>query len=49
MDEATKAFVKAQNVARYVDLIKTEDNPAKRETLLKLLAQEEAKLLKPST
>lgn len=35
MDESAKALVKAQNVA------------AKRENLLKPLAQEEAKLLKP--
>ena len=49
MDSSTKAFVETQNVARYVDLIKTEKDPTKRKLLLKLLTEEEAKLLKPST
>ena len=49
MDSFTKAFVEEQSVARYGDLIKAEKDPAKRKTLLKLLAEEEAKMLKPST
>jgi len=49
MDESTKAFVVAQNIAHYVDLIKVETNSARREMLLKLLAEEEVKRGQPST
>ena len=49
MDDFTKVFVERQNVARYIELIKTETDPAKRNVLLKLLAEEEAKQVKPST
>ena len=49
MDDFTKAFVERQNVARYIDLIKAETDPVKRDVLLKLLAAEEAKQVKAST
>jgi len=48
MDNSTKAFVERQNVARYIDLIKAETDPVRRELLLKLLAAEEAKQAKAS-
>jgi len=48
MDNFTKAFVERQNVARYIDLIKAETDPVKRDVLLRLLAAEEAKQAKAS-
>ena len=49
MDDSTKAFIKSRNIAHYIDLIKTETDPAKRKVLLKLLAEEEAKQGKASS
>jgi hypothetical protein len=53
MDEFTKAFAGRQNdaryniarynIAHYIDRLKTENDPVKRDVLLKLLAAEEAK------
>jgi len=49
MDSSTKAFVEGQNIARYADLIKSENDPAKRTILLTLLAEEKTKSLKSAT
>jgi len=35
-----KAFVERQNVVHYIDQLKTETNPDKRNVVLKLLAEE---------
>ena len=40
-------FVARQNIEHYRLLLKHETDPAKRETLLKLLAEEEAKFGDP--
>ena len=37
-------FIERQNITHYLDLLKSESDPAKRETLQKLLAEEKAKL-----
>ncbi len=47
MDDSVKAFVERRNIAHYIDRLSTEANPAQRDTLLKLLAEEEAKQIKP--
>jgi hypothetical protein len=36
-------FIERQNITHYLDLLKSESDPAKRETLQKLLAEEKAK------
>jgi hypothetical protein len=43
MAESMKAFVERQNVVHYIDLLKTETDPVKREALSRLLAQAGAK------
>ena len=40
MDESMKAFVERQNVVHYIDQLKTETDPAKRNMVLKLLAED---------
>ena len=40
MDESMKAFVERQNVVHYIDQLKTEIDPVKRNVVLKLLADE---------
>ena len=46
MDESMKPFVESQNVVHYVEQLKTETDPVKRNVVLKLLAEEMvAKLL----
>jgi hypothetical protein len=40
MDESMKAFVERQNVVHYIDQLKTEIDPVKRNGVLKLLAEE---------
>ena len=40
MDESTKSFVERQNVVHYVEQLKTETDPVKRNIVLKLLAEE---------
>ena len=49
MDDSVKAFVERQNIAHYMDQLKTETDPVQRDTLLKLLAEEEAKKIKAPT
>ena len=58
MDESMKAFVERQNVVHYIDQLKTELDPVKRnvvlkllaeEVVLKLLAEEEVKQVKAAT
>jgi hypothetical protein len=44
-----KAFVERQNIAHYMDQLKTETDRVQRDTLLKLLAEEEAKQIKAPT
>jgi hypothetical protein len=48
MDDSVKGFVERQNIARYIDLIKTETDPVKRKLLLRLLAAEQTKQIEPS-
>ena len=46
MDESMKPFVERENVVHYVEQLKTETDPVKRNVVLKLLAEEMvAKLL----
>ena len=40
MDESMKSFVERQNVVHYVEQLKTETDPVKRNVVLKLLAEE---------
>jgi hypothetical protein len=40
MDESMKPFVERQNAVHYVDQLKTETDPVKRNVVLKLLAEE---------
>jgi hypothetical protein len=40
MDESMKPFVERQNVVQFVEQLKTETDPAKRNVVLKLLAEE---------
>ena len=49
MDESMKAFVERQNVVHYIDQLKTEIDPVKRNVVLKLLAEEEVKQVKAAT
>lgn len=49
MDKSMEAFVERQNVMRYIDHLKTETDPAKRDFILKILAEEEAKQIKAGT
>ena len=49
MDRSMEAFVERQNVERYIDQLKTETDPVKRNVVLKLLAEEEVKQVKAST
>jgi hypothetical protein len=46
MDDSVKGFIERQNIAHYIDQLKTETDPFQRDTLLKLLAEEEAKQIK---
>lgn len=54
MDDFTKAFVGRQkfaryNIAHYIERLKTETDPVKRDVLLKVLAAEEVKQDNAST
>jgi hypothetical protein len=49
MDDTLKAFVERQNVAHYIDQLKAETDPVKRDTLLQLLAEEKTKQIKAAT
>ena len=49
MDDSVKAFVDRQNIAHYIDQLKIETDPVRRDMLLKLLAEEEAKQVKAAT
>ena len=49
MDRSMEAFVERKNVERYIDQLKTETDPVKRNVVLKLLAEEEVKRVKAST
>ncbi len=40
MDELMKPFVERQNVVHYVEQLKTETDPDRRNVVLKLLAEE---------
>lgn len=40
MDESMKSFVERQNVVQFVEQLKTETDPVKRNAVLKLLAEE---------
>jgi hypothetical protein len=46
MDDSVKAFIERRNIVHYTDQIKAETDPVKRNMLLKLLAEEEAKQIK---
>jgi len=43
MDEVMNAFVERQNIVHYIELLKAEADPAKRATVVRLLAEETAK------
>jgi hypothetical protein len=43
MDDSVKGFVERQNIAHYIDQLVDEPDLAKRNMLLKLLAEEVAK------
>ena len=45
MHDSVKGFIERQNIAHYIDQLKTEADPVRRDMLRKLLAEEEAKLL----
>jgi hypothetical protein len=47
MDDSVKAFVERRNIAHYTDRLKIETDPVRCDALLKLLAEEEAKHIKP--
>lgn len=49
MDRSMEAFVERQNVERYIDQLKTETDPLKRNVVLKLLAEEEEVKLRLDT
>jgi hypothetical protein len=49
MDESMKTFVERQNVVHYIDQLKAETDPVKRNVVLKLLADEEVKRIKVAT
>jgi hypothetical protein len=49
MDDPVRAFVERQNIAHYMDQLKTVTDSVQRDTLLKLLAEEEAKQIKAAT
>lgn len=49
MDYSAKGFIERQNIARYIDQLKIETDPVRRDMLSKLLAEEEAKQTKSAT
>ena len=40
-------FIERRNIAQFIDQINAETDPAKRAVLIKLLSEEEAKLVSP--
>jgi len=49
MDDTVKKFIESQNIAHYIDELKIETDPFRHDTLLRLLADEEAKQIKASS
>jgi hypothetical protein len=49
MDNSVKGFIERQNIARYLDQLKIEIDPVRRDMLSKLMAEEEAKQVKAAT
>jgi hypothetical protein len=49
MDNSVKGFIERQNIAHYIDQLKIEADPVRRDMLLRLLAEEEAKQIKAAT
>ena len=49
MDYSAKGFIERQNIARYIDQLKIETDPVRRDMLSKLLDEEEAKQVKAAT
>ena len=49
MDDCARGFIERQNIARYLDQLKIETDPVRRDMLAKLLAEEEAKQIKAET
>ncbi len=49
MEESVKGFIERQNIARYIDQLKIETDPVRRDMLSKLLAEEDAKQVKAAT
>lgn len=43
MEDSMKVFVERQNIAHYIDQLKIETDPVRRDMISKLLAEEEAK------
>ncbi len=46
MDRNLKAFVERENIANYIEQIKSKSDPVKRKLLAKLLDEEKAKQVK---
>lgn len=46
MDTSMETFIELQNITRYTDQLKIENDPLKRRLLLELIAEEEAKRAK---
>lgn len=46
MDDSVKGFIDRQNIAHYMDQLKIETDPVRRDMLMRLLAEEEAKQIK---
>ena len=46
MNDSVKGFIERLNIKHYVDQLKAEADPVRRDMLRKLLAEEEAKHLK---
>ena len=49
MDDSVNGFIERQNIAHYIDQLKIETDPIRRDMLLRLLAEEEAKQIKTAT
>ncbi len=43
MDQTLKSFIERENIANYIEQIKTEADPVKRKLLARLLDEERAK------
>lgn len=49
MEVSVKGFIERRNITHYIDQLKVETDPVRRDMLLRLLAEEEAKRIKAAT